>query len=105
MMWSNSERRVSQPEIQSFSDRTPRRCYAHRVQDQLKSRHPFLYLFSRRSQSRSQLHQLTFFIDIEHVFDPHTQVLFWYVDVRLDLELHALTELQCVVSDIRLIHT
>src|SRR6184192_449700 len=80
MMWSNSERRVSQPEIQSFSDRTPRRCYAHRVQDQLKSRHPFLYLFSRRRQSRSQLHQLTVFIDIEHVFDPHTQVLFRNVD-------------------------
>src|SRR5207253_6320398 len=98
MMWSNSERRVSQPEIQSFSDRTPRGCYAHRVQDQLKSRHPFLYLFSRRRQSRSQLHQLTVFIDIEHVFDPHTQVLFRNVDARLDREHHARTDRHGVVS-------
>src|SRR5437016_6590180 len=93
MMWSNSERRVSQPEIQSFSDRTPRRCYAHRVQDQLKSRHPFLYLFSRRRQSRSQLHQLTVFIDIEHVFDPHTQVLFRSEEHTS--ELQSLTNLVC----------
>src|SRR5207244_8532059 len=98
MMWSNSERRVSQPEIQSFSDRTPRRCYAHRVQDQLKSRHPFLYLFSRRRQSRSQLHQLTVFIDIENVFDPHTQVLFRNVDTRLARENNARTDRHGVVS-------
>ncbi len=49
-------------------------------------------------QRLSQPDQLSVVVHIEHIFDPHAELLFWNVNSGLDGENHAWTERDRVIA-------